>query len=163
MVCVAVRYSVPTLLLLGDTRSSSLTFSTWRRKRKSGMKGPPLHRTSDPRCAHVISALINTPWTQTWLQEEPGWPSAHLNTSVKSQLITRGRRRNVDVQAAAEWLNHRYQSRGYLWHSDVLHQQPDEPHSLDFRPCPSTPVDRTCVQCNYSVYGLFSFNIKYVN
>lgn len=67
MVCVAVRYRVPTLLLLGDTRSSSLTFSTWRRKRKTNMKLPSLHCSSDHRCAHVISALINTPCSRTRL------------------------------------------------------------------------------------------------
>lgn len=42
-------------------------------KRKSDMKGPPLHRSGDPRCAHVISALINTPCSRTWPQEDPGW------------------------------------------------------------------------------------------
>lgn len=72
MVCVAVRYRVPTLLLLGDTRSSSLTFSTWKRKRMANMKVPlhPLDCRSDYRCSHVISALINTPCSQTRLL----WP-----------------------------------------------------------------------------------------
>lgn len=52
MVCVAVRYRVPTLLLLGDTRSSSLTFSTWRRKRKTNMKlAPPSLQQWSQVCA----------------------------------------------------------------------------------------------------------------
>lgn len=39
MVCVAVRYRIPTLLFLGETLSSSLTFSAWLvgdRKQRAG-------------------------------------------------------------------------------------------------------------------------------
>lgn len=65
MVCVAVRYRVPTLLLLGETLSSSLTFSTWRRSRKNNIKRSHLqhiisssYSSSDTGVLLVLTALI---------------------------------------------------------------------------------------------------------
>lgn len=166
MVCVAVRYRVPTLLLLGDTRSSSRTFSTWKRKRncmsfpaaviKGVLMWPP-------------RALINTPCSQTradYVAYAIDWRP--LNKSKcwfkRPSYMLHFRRGDAagmwKSHAGRRWLNHRYQSRGYLWHSDMLHQRTRRKEMLlDFRRCPSAPVDRTCVPRYCSVLILKILNM----